>query len=572
MRFKFAVAVAVFASALHAASAPQPAADLLLDGAAVFTMDAARSRAEAVAVRDGRIVFVGTSANGRAFAGPKTRVLKLVGRMLLPGFQDAHVHPVSGGVELLQCNLNDLLGRDAILAKVRECAKDMAGKPWIAGGGWDVGSFSNGNPSRLDLDAIAPDKPVLLSASDGHSSWANSKALELAGVNAKTPDPKNGRIERDAAGNPTGTLREDASDLVSRLVPKSTDAERLDGLRRALRLFAEAGVTALQEASAGTGAEGGGARPTLDTYLEAEKRGELTVRVTVALGTDPLRGPEQVDELVALRRDAMSARVRPIAAKIFADGVIEPRTAAMLEPYLDRPGYRGEPNWSPAALDAIVARLAEAGFNVHIHAVGDRAVRLSLDAFEAARPKARGRDLRHQIAHLQIVDPQDFPRFKQLDVIANFQALWAYADTWMVDLTWPAIPKERWRYIYPIGSMVRAGARLALGSDWSVSSLKPLDAIQVALTRQWIVEPREEPMFPNEAIDLGTALAGYTIGSAYANGLEKDTGSIEVGKAADLVVVERNLFEVKPAEIAKQKVLLTLVDGKPVHRDPALAW
>ncbi len=568
-RARFLAVLALLAAYPAGAEAP---ADLVLDGAAVYTLDAARSWAQAVAVRDGRIVFVGTSAGAKALVGPKTRVVNLAGRMLLPGFQDAHVHPVSGGVELTQCNLNDLPDVKAVLAKVRECAASMKDRPWIVGGGWGLPIFPGGNPTAKDLDAIVSDKPVQLYAADGHSSWVNSKALQLAGVTAKTPDPKNGRVERDAAGNPTGTLREDASDLVSSHQPKTSAGARLLGLKRALKLFAEAGVTAVQEASAGGGAEGGGARNTLAAYLEAERAGVLTARVTVALGTDPLRGPEQVDELVAVRKEVTSARVRPVAAKIFADGVIEARTAAMLEPYLDEPGDRGEANWTPEALDAIVLRLAQNDFNVHIHAIGDRGIRMSLDALEKAQAKTSARGQRHQIAHLELIDPADIPRFRKLGVIANFQALWAYADDYIVDLTWPKLGPDRNRWIYPISSVVKAGGLLALGSDWSVSSLKPLDAIQVAVTRQGIAEPRRPAMVPEEAIDLGTALAGYTIGAAYANDLEKEAGSIEVGKAADLVVIERNLFEVSPFEIANQKVLLTLLDGKPVHRDSSLAW
>jgi predicted amidohydrolase YtcJ len=575
MRFKAAVpgvAATLAAAVLHAAPAPAPA-DLVLDGAAVYTLDAARSWAEAVAVRDGRIVFVGTRAGARAFVGPKTRVLKLDGRMLLPGFQDAHAHPISGGLELALCNLNDIPTADAVLAKVRECAKDMAARPWISGGGWLLPVFPGGNPRKEDLDAIVPDKPVSLSAADGHSSWVNSKALALAGITKDTPDPKDGRIERDPkSGEPTGTLRESASDLVSRHMPAASLEDRVAGLLRAQELFAAAGVTAVQEASAGGGAEGAGARPTLEAYREAERRGQLTLRVVANLTADPARGPEQVADMAKLRSAFASGRLRPVYAKIFADGVIEPRTAAMLEPYTDRPGDRGEPIFAPEALNALVARLAAERFGVHVHAIGDRAVRITLDAFEAARRTPENADLRFQITHLEVIDPADVPRFRRHHVIANFQALWAYADDYIVDMTWGGLGPERSRWIYPIGSVVHAGGPLALGSDWSVSSLKPLDAIQVALTRQGLTEPRRPAMVPEEAIDLPTALAGYTIGSAYANGLEKDTGSIEVGKAADLVVIERNLFEVSPFEIAQQRVLLTLLDGKPVHRDPELAW
>ncbi len=576
MRFSgsvpFLAAALAAAIPIGAVSTPPPA-DLVLDGAAVYTVDAARSWAEAVAVRDGRIVFVGTSSGARAFVGPKTRVLKLDGRMLLPGFQDAHAHPISGGIELGLCNLNDIPTAAGVLAKVRECATEMRSRPWISGGGWLLPVFPGGNPRKEDLDAVVPDKPAYFSAADGHSSWVNSKALALAGITKGTADPKDGRIERDpTSGEPTGTLRESATDLVSRHMPEPSLEERLAGLRRALELFTAAGVTAVQEASAGSGAEGAGAKASLETYREAERRGQLTLRVVANLTADPARGVEQVADMAKLRSAFASARLRPAYAKIFADGVIEPRTAAMLEPYTDRPGDRGELIFAPEALNALVARLAAERFGVHVHAIGDRAVRISLDAFEAARRRPENADLRFQITHLEVIDPADIPRFRRHNVIANFQALWAYADDYIVDMTWGGLGPERSRWIYPIGSVVHAGGPLALGSDWSVSSLRPLDAIQVALTRQGLSEPRRPPMVPEEAIDLPTALAGYTIGSAYANGLEKDTGSIEVGKAADLVVIERNLFDVPPAELAKQRVLLTLLDGKPVHRAPEIVW
>jgi hypothetical protein len=557
--------------AARVVAAPVPA-DLILRGGAVYTVDSARSWAEAVAVRGGRIVFVGTGAGVKPFVGPKTRVIELGGRMLLPAFQDAHVHPLSGGIELGQCNLNDLPTAQSVLDHVRECAKTDT-KPWLVGGGWLLPIFPGGNARKEDLDAIVPDKPAFLTAADGHSAWVNSKALTIAGITKDTPDPKDGRIERDPVTHEaTGTLRESAADIVGRHVPQPTAAERLEGVRRALHLFNKFGITAVQDASVGGGAEGSGARASLSAYLEAEKRGELTARVVAALGTDNARGPEQVDDLIQLRREFASARVKPIAAKIFADGVIEPRTAAMLEDYTDRPGYRGEPNFSPTALNALVKRLAEADFNVHIHAIGDRAVRISLDAFEAAQAQTSARGQRHQIAHLELIDPADIPRFRKLGVIANFQALWAYADDYIVDLTWPGLGPERSRWLYPIGSVVRAGGVLALGSDWSVSSPNPLEAIQVAITRQGLEEKKRPPMVPEEAIDLPTAIAGYTIGSAYANGLEKESGSIEVGKSADLIVLSKNLFEVKPAEIGRQQVLLTLLEGKPVYRAGEIPW
>ena len=547
---------------------PRPAraqnpAEVVLTGGAVYTMDARRSWAQAVAIRGGRIVYVGSDAGARPWVGPATRVVPLGGRMVLPGFQDAHVHPVSGGIELGQCDLNTLETRDAIVEKVRACAGAQAGRPWVVGGGWALPAFPGGAPTRELLDALVPDRPAYLSAADGHSAWVNSEALRRAGVTAATPDPVGGRIERDATGEPTGTLRESANDLVARLLPAITAAERVAGLQRALALFAGFGITAVQEASAG--------RAALEAYRDAERSGALTLRVTVALSTDPAQGPEQVAGLVTLREEFTSARLRPTAAKIFADGVIEARTAAMLDPYLDRPGQRGEPNLPKGRLHALVARLVEDGFAVHIHAIGDGAVRSALDALEAAGVRA-GADGRHQLAHIQVIDRQDVPRFRALGVIANFQPLWAQADMYVTELTVPALGPERTRRLYPIAEVAAAGGLIAFGSDWSVSSPNPLEGIQVALTRQAPKAPRTPPLLPEQAIDLPAALAAYTIGAAQANGLAQDTGSLEAGKAADLIVLSTNLFALPPDQIATARVLLTLVEGRPVFRSPELDW
>lgn len=544
-----------------AAAAPPPPADLVLTGAAVYTMDPARSWAEAVAVRGGRIVFVGTAREAQAFAGPRTRVVELGGRMVLPGFHDAHVHPVSGGVELAQCDLNDLPTGEAVIAKVRACASAAGRDEWVTGGGWALPVFVGGLARKEALDDATGGRPAYLSSADGHSAWVNTRALALAGVTAETRDPENGRIERNDEGEPVGTLREAAMSLVGKHVPPLTAALRLQGLRLALARLNAAGVTAVQEASA--------SRATLEAYRDAERQGLLTARVTAALGTDDARGPEQVDEMERLRAEFSSPRVRPVAAKIFADGVIEGRTAAMIEPYLDRPGFRGEPHLPAERLGALVRRLAAGGFNVHVHAIGDRAIRETLDAMEGAAAARAGRDLRFQIAHAQLIRPEDVKRFRPLGVIANFQPLWAYADSYMKDLTWPALRRELWPAMYPMRSVARTGAVLAFGSDWSVTSLEPLEGIQVAVTRQ---SPDEEPievMQPDERIDLPEALAAYTIGAAYAMGLEKETGSIEPGKKADLVVLEENLFDVPARRIGQTRVLLTLLDGETVHERAA---
>lgn len=539
-------------------------ADLVLRGAAVYTLDATRSWAQAVAVRDGRIAYVGTEPGAEAWIGPRTRVVDLRGRMLLPAFQDAHIHPVTSGVEAGLCVLTGLDRAEAIFAKVRACAAERPGEGWLVGTGWELPAFPGGAPTRALLDALVSDRPVYLEAADGHSAWLNTKGLERAGFARETPDPAGGRVEREADGTPAGTVREAAAFAARARVPQPDLDERVAGLERAQEQLLSHGITAVQEAN--------GRRDELEAYREAERRGKLKLRVTVALATDPTRGAEQVDDLVAQRREFASERVHPIGAKIFADGVIEAHTAFMLAPYLDRPGERGIPFWDNARLRPLVARLAREDFDVHVHAIGDGAVRQALDAFEAARGAQSARGPRFEIAHLQVIDPADVPRFRQLGVFAVFQPLWAFADRYVTEMAWPALGPERSRSMYPLGSVVRAGGRLAFGSDWAVSSLDPLQAMQVAVTRRAYDGRPGEVMQPEERIDLPTALAAYTIGAAAANGLEAETGSIEVGKRADLVVLSDDLFARPAAEIAQARVLLTLVDGQPAYRDPALAW
>jgi predicted amidohydrolase YtcJ len=563
-----ALALAVLPSLAVAAGEPLPA-DLVLTGGAVYTVDAARSWAQAVAIRAGRIVYVGSDAGVRPFVGGKTRVIPLAGRMLLPGFQDGHVHPMVSGIELTQCDLSGSATREAVLARVAACAREMPGD-WLVGGGWQLPFFPAGNPGKELLDEIAPDRPAYLMAADGHSAWVNSRALALAGIDAKRVDPPNGRIERDPrTGDPTGTLRESAMELVARLLPQPTPEDLAAGWRRSVAYLTKLGITAAQEAAA--------SRAALEAYRAADARGELGLRIVVALdtariadelGIDPTKDPTALaDALAALRSEFAGGRLHPTAAKIFADGVIEARTAAMLEPYLDRPGDRGTPNLPPAALNALVAALVRKEFSLHIHAIGDAAVRISLDALEAAGARRGAGGPRHQLALLEVIHPSDLPRFRTLGVVANFQPLWAWADPYITELTLPALSPEAARWIYPIGSLERAGAMIAFGSDWSVSSPDPLAGIQVAVTRRDVDTP-SEAFLPDQAIRLDTAIAAYTIGAAFALGLDEDTGSIEVGKLADLVVLSDDLFALPPERIATARVLLTLLDGETAYRDP----
>jgi predicted amidohydrolase YtcJ len=541
-------------------SAPSPA-DLVLRGGVVYTVDAARSWATAVAAKAGRITYVGGDSLPGGLIGPETEVIDLAGQMVLPGFQDGHIHLLAGGVELGECTLSMLPTPAAVADSIRACAAAHPTASWVRGFGWELTVFPNANPSKALLDSLVPDRPALMDASDGHSAWANSKALELAGIGRGTADPADGRIERDpATGDPSGTLRESAVHLVSRLLPARTDAELAAGLVRAQRLANQAGLTSAFVASAD--------ESHLRAYAEADRAGKLTLRIIAAAGAAPDSGgiDEMVRRLGTWRERYSTPRVRPIAAKLFQDGVIESRTAALLAPYLDRQGDAGAPIYSQPRLDSLVAALDRHRWQVHVHAIGDRAIRMTLDAFAHARLVNGPRDSRHTITHLQLIDPADIPRFRGLGVVANFQPYWANGDEYLTRLAEPALGRPRSRWLYPIGSVVRSGAVVSGASDWSVSSLAPLDGIQVAITRRLTSEgERRPPWLPEEVVDLATAIAMYTINGAYQTHQERDTGSIEVGKLADLVVLEQNLFAVAPREIHRVRVVRTILEGKTVY-------
>ncbi len=544
-------------AAAGGAGAP-PAATLVLRGGVVRTMDPARPRAEAVAVSGARIVFVGDAAAAGRYVGPATRVVELAGRTVLPAFQDSHVHLATGGVELGLCDLNGLATRDEIFARVREYAAAHPGEAWVVGGGWALPAFPMASPRKEDLDRLVPERPACLSAADGHSVWVNSAALRMAAITAATTDPPGGRIERDArTGEPTGTLRESAADLVEKLVPPVGPGAYREGLLRAQALANRFGITSIIEASASP--------EILDAYADLDRRGELTVRVLASIEVDPRRPPDEEAARLARLRDAYrTPHLRAAAAKIFADGVLEAHTARLLEPYLDRPGDRGPLDIEPAVFGRLASALAAAGFPLHVHAIGDGAVRETLDAVEEAIRVSGRRDLRHHIAHLELIHPADLPRFKALGVTANVQALWAYPDAYITDLTIPILGPERSARLYPLGGLIRAGARLAGGSDWSVSSLNPLDAIQVGTTRRAPDAGPGPAWLPEEAVPLDVLVAAYTVNGAWLSGEEDDRGRLAPGRLADLIVLDRDPFDVPASDIHGLRVLLTLFEGRPL--------
>ncbi|MFD4975286.1 amidohydrolase [Streptomyces sp. NPDC058424] len=539
-------------------------ADLVFTHGPVHTGDPARTRASSLAVTGERITAVGHD-EVRELIGPRTEVVDLSGKLLLPGFQDAHIHAVYGGMELAECHLSGTVGVDEYLRRIREFADDHPESTWITGGGWSMESFEGGLPNRQLLDSVVPDRPVYLVNRDHHGAWANTRALELAGVTRDTPDPADGRIEREVDGTPSGVLQEGATGLVARLVPAKTAADRLDGLLRAQRLLHSLGITGWQDALLG---EFNGQPDPSDAYLAAAREGTLTARVNGALWWDRGRGPDQIPELVSRRAELNHGRFRAGSVKIMQDGIAENFTAAMTSPYLDTCGCAtansGLSFVDPVALRSYVTELDALDFQVHFHALGDRAVREALDAIEASRTANGRRATRHHLAHLQVVHPDDIPRFAQLGAIANIQPLWAAHEPQMDELTIPFLGPERAAWQYPFGSLLRAGATLAAGSDWSVSSPDPLAGIHVAVNRMEPGAADGRVFLPEQRLDLATAVAAYTAGSAHVNGLD-DTGTLRPGHLADLVVLDRDIFTAPAEEIHTARVLRTYVSGVLVH-------
>ena len=457
--------------------APPLPAELVFRGGVVHTSDPGRPVARAVAVRAGRIVYVGEEAGLTPWIGANTRVVDLRGGALLPGFHDSHVHPAKHGADLNDCLLHDDTTRALVAAHIARCVRERPGAPWLRGAGWQPQLFPGANPDRALLDSLVPDRPAYLMSADVHAARANSRALAAAGIIAASIDPPRGRIERDGrTGIPSGTLRETAMTLVERHVPPRTPAEWEAGAARALALAASYGLTSLYDARADS--------TMLAGYAALERRGALAVRVVAAVDIDPGAAiSDEVTRLSRLRERFRGPRLRVIAAKILVDGAPESRTAALLAPYAGSRD-RGAPLIAPTHLDSLVAALDRAGFQVHLHVAGDRSARWALDAVAAARRANGPRDARHTIAHLPLVDPADVPRFRALGVYANVQPFWAFRDGYVRDLVEPALGAARSAHLYPIARLFRSGAVVVAGSDWSVTTMDPLAAMQVAVTRR----------------------------------------------------------------------------------------
>lgn len=570
--------VAMLAGALSLAGCGEDtgheAADLVLKHGTIYTVDDLHTVAEAVAVRDGAIVYVGSDDGVAAYIGKGTRVEDLGGKAVFPGFTDSHVHLPDGGASIIGLGLGGIESAEEVLARTKAFADAHPDMPVIFGAGWELSLFPGANPSREMLDAVVSDRPVILQAADGHNSWANTKAFEAAGITAATEDPQNGRFERDANGNPTGTIREAAQALIMKIVPEPTLEDVKTYLAAGIDYQLANGITASIDAAIM-------ADKNEEAYLAAAENPDLPERVRVSLlasdhmvssivTTDNV--PATLETLEKRRqayRDRSKGRVDAEAVKIFVDGVIENYTAAMVEPYVGTPmgpEYKGDMNLTADALNAYVTALDAAGFQVHMHALGDQAVRSGLDAIEAAENTNGTKDRRPHLAHLEVVRDIDIQRFAGLNATANLQTLWHFRDAYITDLTEPYLPDDVKRWIYPAKSFKLADTRIAWGSDWPVSTSNPFMSIEVAVTRKDPNDPASTPLVPEEALSVNDMIKALTMGGAYLMNQDAIRGSLEVGKRADIIIVDADPYKVAPEAISDIQVLETFVDGKSVFK------
>ncbi len=560
----------LLAATLAEAATPEPA-DAIYRNGRIYTVDASRSWAEAVAIRDGKFVAVGSNAEVAKLAGPQTRVVDLAGRMAMPGIHDMHQHPVQGGMaHLHECSFPFTTPLDAIVERVRACAANAPKGAWIRGGQWAAETLETDRPpTRAMLDAAAPDHPVFLIDSTYHNAWVNSLALAKLGIDASTPNPPGGVIVRDAAsGAPTGILFDNAAYGAMKRLPVRSDAEYQAAILWAVAQVNALGVTAMKDALADGHA--------VKAYAALDREGKLDLRVATSRPWHATWTESDTDEDRNLERwvDDQTPNVRTGFAKIFVDGIPPTRTAAMLEPYQPDPkhppGFKGELQHSPAELDAALVRLDALGLTVKMHATGDAALRAGLDAVEAARKANGNSGLRHEIAHAELANPVDIPRFKSLNAIAELSPILWY-PTPLVQVMAEVIGRERANRFWPIKSMLDADVRMVYGSDWPsvVPSPNPWPGVEAMVTRRdpYGVEPGA--LAPEQAIPLADALAIFTRNGAYAMKLENETGTIEPGKSADLIVLERNLFEIPPEQISDTRVLETVFEGRVVYRAEA---
>ena len=566
MRLRFARTILGFVfvllSSFVAAQTPEPA-DVVITNAKVYTVNSKQPWAEAIAVRGDKILAVGNSKSVEAFRGTATKSIDAKGHLLLPGFTDCHIHFMDGSLGLTRVDLNGAGSVAEIQKRVKEYADTHPREQWILGMGWTYPTFApSGLPDKRILDEVVPNRPVYLVAFDGHSSWANSKALEMAGITRTTADPANGKIMRDSSGEATGALKESAGDLIAKVTPKPTREERLDALRKGIHEANRVGLTRVHSA--------GGDFEYLDLFDEVRKSGDLTLRFYMAYFLDPPElKSEQLAKIEEARRTYHDDWISAGVVKTMLDGVVEAHTAAMLTPYSDDPTQTGKLFWEPQKYKQSVAEMDKRGLQIFTHAIGTRAVRLALDAYQDAGSNNHTHDARHRIEHIETIAAEDISRFGKQGVIASMQPLHAYPDDDTLKIWARNAGPDRASRGFPWHSIEQNGGVLAFGSDWPVVTLNPWSGVQNAVTRQTREGQPAAGFVPNERVSLADAIKGYTLGAAFAGHKEKQEGSLEPGKLADLIIVSQDLFEIKPSEIVNTEVLMTMVGGKVVYESPA---
>jgi predicted amidohydrolase YtcJ len=556
--FALFLGMAGFASAQGLIVKP---ADIIVVHGRVYTENPKQPWAQAVAIQGAKIVALGDDTTIEKIRGMGTKVINAGGKLVLPGFTDCHIHFLDGALSLGRVNLEGAKDVADIQKKLRAYAAEHPGDDWILGRGWNYAMFGpEALPHKKYLDEIFPNRPVFLEGYDGHTYWANSKALALAGITRETPNPPNGIIVRDAqTGEATGALKEAAQELVAKVIPKPTREDKLLALRAGMKWANQNGITRVHSA--------GGDFEILDLFDEMRRRGDLSLRMYIAYFLNPpsLRPPD-LEAIEAARKKFHDEWIDAGAVKFMVDGVVESHTAAMLEPYSDDPSLKGKPFWEPANYNAAVAELDKRGLQLFTHAIGDYGVRMSLDGYENAENRNHKKDRRWRIEHIETVAAADIPRFGKLGVIASMQPLHSYPDADTLDVWARNAGADRASRAWAWKSIADGGGHLAFGSDWPVVTLNPWQGIQTALTRQTAEGTPKEGFVPEQRLTVAQAVEGYTMGAAFAGRREKTEGSLEVGKLADLIVISQNIFDINPHKIGATKVLTTIVGGRLVYQ------
>lgn len=531
-------------------------ATLILKNGTVWTDSATKPFLSSIAINGNKIVAVGNEKNLKKYIGKETKQIDLQGRFIMPGINDSHIHFLGSSTRLFQVDLTDTKTLEEAQAIILKFAKENPNVPWITGGGWQYSIFPNARlPLTSDIDAVVKDRPVYLRAYDGHTGWANSKAIELSGVTDKTEFTGFGEIVRDAKGNPGGTFKEGAQGLIARNIPPVTKERNLEALRKGMERAKSVGITSIQNAHGSLG--------EVELYDELLQKGELTLRTSFAFSINPKTTQADVDKIVEASKIYNSPMLRVKAIKIVVDGVIESYTAAMLAPYTNKPDTFGSPSYTQEQLNNVVAMADKAGLQVYIHAIGDRGVRMALNAFENAVKLNGKRDSRFRIEHIETIQDVDMQRFIKLGVIASMEPI--HADPATIDVWSAAIGEERTSRGFAWAALQKAGAKLIFSSDHPASiSISPWRGVHNAVNRQTIDGKPSEGWLPQHRVSLQTALQAYTSNGAYASFEEKTKGKIAVGMLADLVVLDKNPFEIPARDLYKLEVVKTIFDGKMV--------